>query len=138
MASSGVRESVYLTITSTFVGVSGMLFFIILPNVGIYAIYCVLFLNMFWPTFLDVLCDRCCFHFWFETNGCFSCPLMQCHCLFLYDFLPHYLQPDMMVYCYLMRLLVPACLVVLQYGNAIALLWIAFSMFEGFFPHVCP
>ena len=35
MASSGVRENVYLTITPTFVDVCGMLFFIIL--VGIFS-----------------------------------------------------------------------------------------------------
>ena len=57
MASSGVWENVYLTITPTFIGVCGMLLLIIfvvffLPNIGIFAI----FLNMLGQVFrmLDV------------------------------------------------------------------------------------
>ena len=62
MASSGVWENVYLTITPTFVGVCGMWFLLIL--VGIFCqilaclpFYCILF-EYVRPTFLDVGCDR--------------------------------------------------------------------------------
>ena len=61
MASSGVRENVYLIITPTFVGVCGMLFLIILVGNFCQMLACmpyvvyILFLNIFWPTFLDVI-----------------------------------------------------------------------------------
>ena len=41
-----------------------------------YIVY--IFLNIFLPTVLDVGCDRCCCHFWFETNGYFLADVI-CH-----------------------------------------------------------
>ena len=82
MASSGVWENVYLTITPTFDGVCGMLFLIIL--VGIFAqcwhvchILCIFFeyiLSTFWM--LDV--TDVVVTFWFETNGYFLADVV-CH-----------------------------------------------------------
>ena len=65
MASSGVWENVILTITPTFDGVCGMLFFIIILVETIFVRYwrvcqCVIFLEYVRPTFYDVGCDRCC------------------------------------------------------------------------------
>ena len=73
MASSGVWENVNLTITPTFDGACGMLFFIIILAGIVFAKcwhvchYVVIFEFL---NFFDVGCDRCCCHNWFVTTGC--------------------------------------------------------------------